>query len=140
MRLRWPVKRRIRFVAVAVVVLTVVAVFGPWPVAAWWRDSGVTGQTEVGPTCPVLTPGLSCPPGHIGVWLVVTRDGWPSIFSISHAGAEGRFRIGLPPGRYTVRVVWFGSSLPMLRTPELHVTVRPHSFADVVVEFDSGLT
>lgn len=127
-----------------VVALVVVAVLGPWPVAALWQDSGVAGESDAGPTCPVVRMDAPpCPPSHVGVWLLATRDDWPGIFSISHTGQDGRIHMGLPPRHYTVRVLWSrwfsNSQLPILETPKQDATFGPHSFAKLTVGFDTGI-
>jgi hypothetical protein len=137
-------KHRVRLAMIVVAVAAVVVTIGPWPVASLWRGSGITGQTTVGPTCPVSRPGYLCPPGHVRVWLVLSRADWPAIFSISRTDAAGRFRVGLPPGNYTLRVerpgaVFNGSQAPFLRRSVLPVRVHPHSFTTVPLGFDSGI-
>lgn len=138
-------KHPVRLAVIAVVVTAAVVTIGPWPVASLWRGSGIRGQTTVGPTCPASSPGHPCPPpGHVRVWLVLTRHGWPGVFAISRTDAAGRFRVGVPPGDYTVRVerpgaAFDGSPFPVLRNPVVPVRVHPHSFTTVPLGFDSGI-
>jgi hypothetical protein len=105
------------------------------------EGSGITGETIVGPTCPVVRAGEVCPPGYIAMWAIVTRSGWPGVAAVVHAGADGRFRVQLPPGLYTLHVLqspWH-PPLPRLIQSTITVRVRANAYTPVTVDFDSGL-
>lgn len=105
------------------------------------EGSGVTGEATVGPTCPVERVGEACPPGHIAMSAIVTRRGWPGVAAVVHAGADGRFRVRLPPGLYTLHVLrspWH-PPLPYLGQSVIAVRVRAHAYTSVTVGFDSGI-
>jgi hypothetical protein len=104
--------------------------------------SGVLGETDVGPMCPgPVASGGVCPPGHRAISAIVTRQGWPGIAAIIHTGPEGRFRVRLAPGRYTVHVLQMPGHppLPYLRQDMIPVLVRSHAHTPVTVVFDSGM-
>jgi hypothetical protein len=103
--------------------------------------SGITGETIVGPTCPVARAGEVCPPGHIAMWAIMTRNGWPGIAAVVHAGADGRFRAQFPPGLYTLHVLQSpgNPSLPDLMQSTITVRVQAHAYTPVTVNFYSGI-
>ena len=105
------------------------------------EDSGVVGEATVGPTCPVARVGEVCPPGHIAISAIVTRHGWPGVAAVIHTGTDGRFRVRLAPGRYTLHVLrspWH-PPLPYLRQSAIPMRVRARAYTSVTVGFDSGI-
>jgi hypothetical protein len=105
------------------------------------EGSGITGEATVGPTCPSFSPGEVCPPGHIAMSAILTRRGWPGVAAFVHAGADGRFRVRLPPGLYTLHVLpspWHPPSLN-LKQSAITVPVRAHAYTSVSVDFDTGM-
>ncbi|QKG22373.1 hypothetical protein ACTIVE_4013 [Actinomadura verrucosospora] len=104
--------------------------------------SGLTGQTTVGPMCPVQRVGQVCPVGHVRMSAVVTRHDWPGVAAFIRTDGQGRFRVHLAPGRYTIHVVrspWRSSPTPFLRRSTIPVTVHSHAYARVDVGYDSGI-
>jgi hypothetical protein len=104
-------------------------------------SSGITGEAIVGPTCAAVRVGVVCPPGHMAMSGVVTRSGWPGVAAVVHAGANGRFRLQLPPGLYTLHVLQSPShpALPHLMQSAIAVRVRAHAYTPVTVNFYSGI-
>jgi hypothetical protein len=103
--------------------------------------SGITGETIVGPACPSVRVGEVCPPGHTAMWAIVTRSGWPGVAAVVQAGADGRFRVQLSPGLYTLHVLqspWH-PRLPRLMQSSIAVRVQAHAYTAVMVTFDSGV-
>ncbi|HVB11294.1 MAG TPA: hypothetical protein VNM16_13145 [Bacillota bacterium] len=98
------------------------AACGPAP------DSGLAGVVLAGPTCPVQRAAEPCPDRPAAVRL---RAGTATFSS----DAQGRFRVALPPGTYTI--VNDGAQ-PF---PRCHATatVPPHAFATVTVTCDTGI-
>lgn len=103
--------------------------------------SGVVGETAVGPTCPSVSAGEVCPPGHIAMSAIVTLHGWPGVAAVVHAGADGRFRVRLPPGLYTIHVLQspWRAPFPYLKQSAITVRVRAHAYTPVTVNFDTGI-
>jgi hypothetical protein len=99
-------------------------------------DSGVEGRVLVGPTCPVEQAGSPCPDRPLATDLEIVRGS--DVVATVRSGSDGRFRIELEPGRYTIRP---GESATggLPRGTPVGVTVSPHSFASVTVTFDSGI-
>jgi hypothetical protein len=97
-------------------------------------DSGVVGRVLVSPACPGPIGGTACPPKpYPTVVQALERGGTKARV---HTDADGRFRIGLSPGRYILKPQSNGP-LPFAR-PE-QVLVRDHSFTHVRLILDSGL-
>jgi hypothetical protein len=97
-------------------------------------DSGVTGRVLVGPSCPVEQAGSPCPDRPLATDLEIVR-GSDVVASVS-SGEDGRFRVALEPGSYTIRPAESGG-LPSGQPED--VTVQPHEFTSVTVSFDSGI-
>jgi hypothetical protein len=96
-------------------------------------DSGIEGTATYGPTCPVEQAGAPpCVRPYSGV-IVISR-GDKAVASV-RSGADGRFRIALAPGAYTIGST--GTGLPFAKP--LDVVVRAHAFTNVTVMFDSGI-
>jgi hypothetical protein len=106
------------------------------------EGSGITGEALVGPTCPSERVGeAACLPGHIAISAILTRRGWPGIAAVVHASADGRFRVQLPPGLYTLHVLqnpWHPPA-PYPTQSAIEVPVRAHAYTSVTVNFDSGI-
>jgi hypothetical protein len=96
-------------------------------------DSGVQGLVRVGPTCPVEQAGSPCPDRPLATELRIA--GGSEAVATVRSGDDGRFRVALDPGSYTISSAKPG--LPSLRPVE--VTVRPHAFTSVTLSFDSGI-
>ena len=96
-------------------------------------DSGIQGVVTYGPTCPVQRAGgPSCVRKYSAD--VTVRQGDKTVTTFRSA-SDGSFKVSLQPGTYTLTSTQSG--LPILKP--LDVTVKPHSFTTVTVEFDSGI-
>lgn len=104
-------------------------------------DSGIVGTVVAGPVCPVVSVPLrpACRPRPLAATLRVRLAAGHGRWTSVRAGANGRFRLRLRPGLYTVRgLPRAGSPLP--RPPaDRRVRVRAGHFTAVVVVYDSGL-
>jgi hypothetical protein len=98
-------------------------------------DSGISGRVLLGPTCPVEQAGQSpCVTPYSAV-LVVT-DAEDREVARTTAAQDGTFRIALAPGDYVV-VPQPGDPFPQAQP--LDVTVVPGSFADIEINYDTGI-
>lgn len=96
---------------------------------------GIDGIVLIGPQCPVQSSDPDCDDLPYEASLEVrSRDG----VSVTRfqSGADGRFRVGLFPGFYTL-VPESGDPYPVAEEQE--VVVLRDSFTDVVVRFDTGI-
>jgi hypothetical protein len=97
--------------------------------------SGVEGSVQAGPTCPVERVDSPCPPQPVAADVTVSDSGG-RVVARTRSGDDGRFRIGVAPGRYVVTAET-GNTYPRCNPAE--VTVPPDRYAGVVVECDTGI-
>jgi len=96
---------------------------------------GIEGIVLSGPQCPVQTVEDPCPDLPYEAWIEVRRAGGGSVTRI-RSGEDGRFRVGLRPGLYVLDPK---SGNPFPSASELEVQVEEGVYADVVVNFDTGI-
>lgn len=99
--------------------------------------TGIQGIVEVGPTCPVERINSPCPPHPLAATVVV-RDGSGAEVTRFRSGADGRFKVDLTPGRYSLLGLTVGSSF-LPRPIPTSVTVTQGTYASVNIEYDSGI-
>jgi hypothetical protein len=98
-------------------------------------DSGINGDVEIGPTCPVERPGKVCERPYRAT-ITIQREPKRTLVARVQSSATGHFRIALAPGRYLL--------LPQNRRPyprgsPLLATVHSHRYTTVRIEYDSGI-
>jgi hypothetical protein len=100
-------------------------------------SSGIQGTVTVGPTCPVERINSPCPPRPMAATIVI-RDQVGKQVAQVRSGADGRFRVNLPPGTYSLNGLAQGNAgLP--RPAAVTATVTDGSYVAVNVQFDSGI-
>jgi len=99
--------------------------------------TGIQGSVEVGPTCPVERINSPCPAHPLSTTVVVRNRSGAEVARV-HSGADGRFKVDLAPGTYTLVGVTVGSSF-LPRPIPTSVTVSPGTYVSVTVEYDSGI-
>lgn len=97
-------------------------------------DSGIKGLVTIGPVSPVQRQGESGEAPY-AARIVIRRANGGTVAEIG-SGADGRFSVNLAPGRYVLEPQSPGV-LPFAGPQE--VTVEPHRFTEVTVQFDSGI-
>jgi hypothetical protein len=109
---------------------------GPGAATARAPVSGIAGRTVAGPTCPVET----VPPQRgFAATLRVRRVGSRAPATTVHSGADGRFRIALPPATYVVAPLSRAGS-PYPRPPAARrVEVHARHFTYVTIAYDTGI-
>lgn len=122
---------------IAVPVLLLLAVgCGQEPAAP--QDSGVEGTTMVDGGCPPARDAPPCPDKPLSARLKVTRAGSDEAVAAVDSGEDGRFRVALAPGDYTLHPANLaGTPLPIAQPVDVHVVVN--RFTVVEVSFDSGV-
>jgi hypothetical protein len=99
--------------------------------------SGIQGTVEVGPTCPLERINSPCPPHPLAATVVV-RDSKGAEVTRFHSGGDGRFKVDLAPGTYSLLGLAVGSGF-LPRPIPATVTVTPATYTVVTVEYDSGI-
>jgi hypothetical protein len=98
--------------------------------------SGIEGIVLLGPLCPVERADSPCPDKPIASEISVTAASGQG-FADGRSGADGRYRIDLPPGVYTVTARGIGQSLQVGKA--VSVTVRSSEFTHLDLMVDSGI-
>lgn len=98
-------------------------------------DSGVRGIVRLGPSCPVVIAGSPCPDlPYRGLVSASDADGEVARVETDD---DGRFRMPLAPGSYTLVAVVEGGGPPTAK-PET-VRVRIGTFTKVALTVDTGI-
>jgi hypothetical protein len=116
--------------------LAAVSIF-VWPSGAssTQRDSGITGEVRIGPTCPVERPGKVCERPYQAT-ITIRREPAHSRVARVQSSASGHFRIALAPGRYLLTPQ---NGRPYPRSSPQIATVHSHRYTTVRISYDSGI-
>lgn len=98
-------------------------------------DTGIEGMVTIGPTCPVERIDSPCPDRPYEATIAVL-DGAGRPIAEARSGANGRFRVLVPPGTYTLRPRQSGT-LP--HAADVTAAVAADHMTEVQVVFDSGI-
>lgn len=98
-------------------------------------NQGIRGVVTLGPTCPVQREGESCERPLAAV-LYLSRIGSHGPARVVRSGADGRFRVALPVGRYRLKP---RNAAPYPHAEPQTVTVRAGRFTAVSVAYDTGI-
>ena len=74
-------------------------------------DSGVEGRTMVDGGCPTISPDNPCPDVPLAAKVTVTKDSDQSVVTTVQSTEDGRYRIPLAPGSYTLHADNLAGSL-----------------------------
>jgi hypothetical protein len=97
----------------------------------------IEGVVLSGPQCPVLIAGSPCPDEPVATEISVTDRSAGQVVGVARSGADGRFRILLPPGDYTLQA---GSTTkPFPRGIPFDVAVSDGDTAKVQLRVDTGI-
>ena len=99
-------------------------------------NSGIRGIVLYGPTCPVERPGHSCERPYVAN-LTFQRAALRGATAHARSGTDGRFSVGLAPGRWLVKVNAGASPYPRASSRVVSVTAR--HFTSVTIQVDSGI-
>ncbi len=122
-------------------VLAGVVLFGGNTALAGTPDSGIAGLVVAGPTCPVesVPPAPGCAPRPLRATVRIRRIGTNDPATSVRSGADGRFRVPLYPGTYSVRALpYAGLALPR-PPPASRVRVRAGRYTRVEIRYDTGI-
>jgi len=101
-------------------------------------DSGIKGRTMVDGGCPVVREQSPCPDRPLSARLTITSGDPERTVAETTSGADGHFRISLPPGTYTIRPANLTGAVTSIAQP-VSVTVTRGRFTTIVIPFDSGI-
>jgi len=97
-------------------------------------DSGIEGQIMLRPISPIARPGMANERPYEAHVTVLDANGQP--VTHFHSDADGRFRVPLKPGTYTLRPESSGT-YPL--TTKQTVIVLAQQFAHVQIAYDTGI-
>ena len=99
-------------------------------------NSGLEGLVTVGPQCPVVREGESCPDLPYAAMLELRQAG--KLMVRFQSDAQGKFRVAVRPGSYSLEPKSpVGQFLPAAG-PQT-VTVLEGKFSSIAVMYDSGI-
>ncbi len=129
---------KVRLAALVLVVAIVGAACRDDPPPSRAQRSGVEGVVLSGPNCPVVQEGSPCPDTPAEAEIQVTDPSTQEVIFITQSGADGRFRIGLPPGEFVLLALPLSSRLAPSGKP-VPVTVVADRFLTVTLYIDTGM-
>ena len=91
----------------------------------------------IGPTCPVEQVGQDCDDEPYAGEFRIIDVGSGKVVTTVRSGDDGKFRVALHPGSYRLEPVAASGGLPYGKP--IDVVVRPHTYEEVTVSFDSGI-
>lgn len=106
--------------------------------------SGIEGTVLLGPTCPVEREDSPCPPrpgANLAVQIYAGGEAGMYVANV-RTDDDGRFRIDLPPGAYTLDGPCSGPMKCIVAYPRLvptTVTVESGAFTEVTIRGDTGI-
>jgi hypothetical protein len=99
-------------------------------------NSGLEGLVTVGPQCPVVRVGESCPDLPYAAMLELWQAG--VLVARFSSDAQGKFRVVVKPGSYSLEPKSPPGKLLPTAGPQT-VTVLEGQFSSVAVVYDSGI-
>src|SRR5207249_9895607 len=99
--------------------------------------TGRQGMVQAGPAWPVERIDSPCPPRPLAATVVV-RDTSGAEVTRFHSGADGRFKVDLAPGSYTIVGLNIGTGF-LPRPIPTSVTVTQGTYKSINVRYDSGI-
>jgi len=111
----------------------------PIAIAEEQWDSGIAGHTTLGPTCPVQRIGDDrCNDRPYSATVSVKTPDRSQKVTEFTSDSTGAFRVALPPGNYLLDS-GTKNGMPYPHAIPKPVTVEPHTFTPVDVQFDTGM-
>jgi hypothetical protein len=130
--------RRSTFLLIALVFLATGCASRASGLGSQTHASGVEGVVVSGPSCPVQRANSPCPDLPVKAEVTVKDLSGGTVLGRFAAGSDGRFKIALAAGTYSLTAVRpgvarFNQSSPMT------VTVRSGGYSSVTIRIDSGI-
>ncbi|MEX1254548.1 MAG: carboxypeptidase-like regulatory domain-containing protein [Dehalococcoidia bacterium] len=100
-------------------------------------DSGIEGTVTIGPMCPVVSQDRPCPDEPYEATIVIEDESGDEV-TTAESGQDGRFRVSLAPGTYTLAPQSpDAGALPF--ASEQQVEVAEGAYTEVSIPYDSGI-
>ena len=117
-------------------VLGLVAVAcGPSDLLGPEAEQGVEGIALRGPMCPVVSLDEPCPDQPYQAWVTLRTEVGREVTRF-RTGEDGRFRVGLRPGRYRL-IPDPGDPFPVADAVDVEVVAG--AYTEVTLSFDTGI-
>lgn len=100
-------------------------------------SSGIEGTVTIGPMCPVVRQDTPCPDEPYEATVVIEDESGDEV-ATAQSGEDGRFRVSLAPGTYTLAPQSPNEGAPPFAS-EQQVEVREGAYTQVSVSYDSGI-
>jgi len=113
-----------------------VLLLGACSTAAPPGEGGLEGRVWIGPMCPVVAAGTECPDQPYQAELDVSDEDGDIVATVV-SGEDGRYRVSLPPGEYTLIPRSPSSGIPWAEPAPFSVTSGEWTALDV--HYDSGI-
>jgi len=101
--------------------------------------SGIEGQVLLGPMCPVVQVGTPCSDQPFQATIVFWNAERTKRIRTFTSDEQGRFRVPLAPGDYYVDPQPAEPDHPFPAPIPQTVTVPPDHFAQITVQYDTGI-
>lgn len=98
-------------------------------------ETGIEGQVWIGPMCPVVREGETCPDQPYQATLTVSKPNGTRVTQFE-ADEKGRFRVPLAAGEYILHPE-SQNSIPFAEDQKITVVVG--EFSPIIVIYDSGI-
>jgi hypothetical protein len=115
---------------VLILVLATCSIYNPTP-----RGSGIEGRVLIGPMCPVVQQGQSCPDQPYQATLTVRNSNGLQIAQFQ-TDEQGRFNIPLVPGEYILHPE-SPNGVPF--AGDQSFVVETGQYTQLTVHYDSGI-
>lgn len=102
------------------------------------HESGLVIQTNVGPSCPVMQQEEPCPDRPLSAELEIV-DARGQIIAQVETDQEGRARVPLRPGGYTVRPLSDSPVIPPSPPLPIEISIPEGEWIEVLLTYDSGI-
>jgi hypothetical protein len=101
-------------------------------------NTGIEGQVSAGPVCPAVQQDQTCPDEPFAAEIVVKDSRRGNDLLTVSSGEDGRFRINLAPGEYTLLPVSPNPGAPPFAESQL-VKVEVGRYTQVTIKYDTGI-
>jgi hypothetical protein len=133
-----PSRRWLIIIVLAVLAAGALVALAVWPRSAAPADSGVSGLVLLGPLTPVEQVGGPANDRPYEAAVRVVRAGSEDVVASTRSDSDGRFRVNLAPGRYTLIAESPENGALPYASP-VDATVVAHRFTPVTIGFDTGI-